>query len=373
MGCCEFIFAALLAVLVLSPAADSTRIRGTWKYDPDNRMKYLTKFGVQTGHDVIAYGRSVRSRESHVGFNDALVLAFVPSSTWKRFYDIEKKDKRTCQDFMAGPFNASRSPDSRCSNPGTADLYRVVPCDYQLECKNQFGPPVPSSNLTFRITSPRTQFYYLFLVGCHQNSTVTGDPCTWATSDAISIDYNIHIVNQDPELTREPDPMIYEFSYDLIGLMIIYIIFFCIYFTLAVFQLLIHSCLCTPHGYKHHRLTVIFSVSLVLETLHVLLIMIHYCVFSKDGVGVTPLFYIGQAANFFSDWLLILVLILIGKGWQITTATVRWKKVTLVVWILYIVVSGVFLVWIMVSLSLGGADLPLLSPQFRDSLVLYHQ
>lgn len=345
--------AVVLALLIsLFPAADLTRIRGSWRYDLDNRLSYLTKFGVQRSHEVFAYGSSVRSKASHVGLTDSLVLAFVPSSTWDSFYDVEKKTRRTCKDFMAGPFNTSTSPDSRCSDPGTSDLYRIVPCDYQLVCKNQHGALVPGSNLTFRTTSPETQYYYLFLVGCRQNTSISA-PCEWTASSEVAIDYDIHIVNQDPELTPDPNPFIYEFSYHLIGMMVIYIIFSCIYLTVAFFHLVMHSFVCTPPGYKHHRITVIFTVSLVLEFVHVVLVMIHYCVFSVDGVGVKALFFMGQATNFLSDWLLILVLVLIGKGWQITRATVRWKKITLVVWILYIVVSAIFFTWTVVSMWVG--------------------
>ena len=350
----ECIFPALLTLLALSRVSHQTRIRGSWKYDPGNRLEYLTKFGVRERHQVFVYGTAEQTGASHVGFDDRLALAFVPSATWKHFYDSESKTRHACNEFMYGPFNDSLSPDSRCSG-GTEDLYRVVPCDYQRECNNQHVPPVPGSKFTFRPTATESQFYYLFIVGCNRNANASR-PCEWYASQGISIEYDIHLVNQDPALVPEPDPFVNEFSYELIGMMVIYILFSCIYFSLTFFHLLMHSCVCTPPNYKHHRLTVLFSVSLVLETLHVLFVMTHYCVFSVDGVGVKPLFYIGQALNFLSDWLLILVLILIGKGWQITTATVRWKKVTLVVWFLYIIVSGIFFVWIVVSYNLSSSS-----------------
>lgn len=348
MGLYSSILLGLLGLQALCHVAHSTRLRGNWKYDQGNRLKYLTKFGVQDNHEVFVYGTVYRTKGDHVALKP-LTLAFVPSSTWGHFFTKEDNTRSFCNDSMYFPFNSSHAPDPRCSGPD--DFYRNVPCNYQHECRNQFGPLVPGGNttFTFRITSPTSQYYYLFLVGCYQNAANTSLPCQWFPSQDISIDYNIHIVNQDPELTPEPNPFVYEFSYQLIGMMIIYILFSCIYFTVTFFHLLMHSCLCTPHNYKHHRLTVIFTVSLFLEMLHVLCVMTHYCVFSEDGVGVLPIFYIGQILNFLSDWLLILVLLLIGKGWQITTATVRWKKVTLVVWLTYILVSAIFFVWIVVS------------------------
>lgn len=347
MTFCKVVIIAVMVALL--PTAVPTRIKGRWSYHPSNRLKYLTKFGVQKNHEVITYGASVRTKDT-VGLTDQLVLAFVPTSTWDSFYNKEKHSGHSCEDFMSGPFNASITPYSQCST-GTSDLYRVVPCNYQQECKNQNNVPIaPGSNLTFRITSPKTQFYYLFLVGCRQNSSISR-LCDWTESSDIVIDYDIHIVNQDPDpaITPHPDPFVYQFSYDQVGLMVVYIIFSSIYLAVVGFHLTMHSCICTPHGYKHHRITNIFSVSLVLEFLHVVLVMTHYCVFSVNGVGVLALLFIGQVTNFLSDWLLILVLILIGKGWQITTATVRWKVITLVVWILYILVSAIFFTWTVVS------------------------
>ena len=345
-------WAVLLAVLAFSPLAMATRIRGSWSYRPSgDRLIYLTKFGVQEGHQVYAYGTSVRRTSGgHVGFDETLVLGFVPSSTWERFYRLERRSGHDCQDFMEPPFKGSLAPDERCYQKNyTADLYRMVPCDYQQQCKNQhLTPLVPRSAFTFRITSHSSQYFYLFMVGCNQNANTTL-PCVWFPSNDVAIDYDIHIVNQDPQFPT--NPFTYEFSYNLIGMMIAYIIFTCVYFAVLIFHLLVHSCICTPHNYKHHRLTHIFTSSLLLEALHVLLVMAHYCVYSKNGVGVAALLYMGQALNFISDWLLILVLILIGKGWQITTATIRWKKTTLVIWITYIFVSAIFFSWILVRIT----------------------
>lgn len=345
MSLCKVVIFALMIGLL--PTALPTRIKGTWSYHPSNKLKYLTKFGVQKNHEIFTYGTSLRTRNT-VGLTDQLVLAFVPTSTWDRFYNLEKHNSH-CEHIMTVPFNTSMSPYSQCSK-GTADLYRVVPCNYQQECKNQQGLLAPGSNLTFRTTSPETQYYYLFLVGCRQNSS-TAPLCDWTESSSVDIEYDLHIVTQDPDpaLTPRPDPFIYQFSYDKVGMMVIYIIFSSIYLAVVAFHLIMHSWFCTPRGYKHHRITNIFSVSLVMEFLHIVLIMTHYCVFSVNGVGVQALLFIGQATNFLSDWLLILVLILIGKGWQITTATVRWKVITLVVWIAYIIVSAIFFTWTVVS------------------------
>ncbi|CAI8045908.1 hypothetical protein GBAR_LOCUS25381 [Geodia barretti] len=188
----------VIAVLALSPPVQPTRIRSSWSYNQGTRLNYLTKFGVQKGHQVFAYGGSLRksSSSSHYGYDETLVLAFVPSSTWDKFYHLESDDRRDCQRFMA-PFNGSLSSDDRCYRQGndTADLYRVVPCDHQETCRNQHNIPlVHGSNFTFRIVSPSTQYYYLFLVACIQNNG--SQPCEWFASGSVAIDFNVHIVNQ---------------------------------------------------------------------------------------------------------------------------------------------------------------------------------
>lgn len=340
----------LLLAFPLIDETDATRIRGSWNHDRGGeRIKFLAKFGVQRDHEVFTYGNCSRADSSFVSFTDKLALAFIPTSVWDAFYSKEKKASEQCEAFMSGPFNRSIAPDDRCSVPGDRDYFRVVPCDTQKSCQNQHSVPLVSgSKFTFRTESTSTQYYYLVLVGCLQN-TSTSNPCEWTESGEFGVDYDIHIVNNDPDKILRPDPFVYEFPYNLIGLMVVYIVFTFIYLTLLVFHVTMHTRLCTPHGYRHHRLTLFFGVSLLLEFFHVTLVMIHYSVFSVNGVGVVALLYMGQAANFMSDWMLILVLILIGKGWQLTTATVRWKKVTAGIWALYILVSGVFFVWTVVS------------------------
>lgn len=351
----------LLASLLLH-GVDATRIRGGWKHDRDGgKIKFLAKFGVERGHEVFTFGTVSRAGNSFVAFDDKLALAFIPTSAWDKLYGKEKKKGTQCEAFMSAPFNRSIAPDKLCSVPGDRDYFRVVPCDKRTQCQNQHSESVPlvsGSEFTFRTESTSTQYYYLVLVACLQNTTAD-DPCQWAESGEVGVDYDIHIVNNDPDMTVSPDPFVYQFPYNLIGLMVVYIVFTFIYLTLLVFHVTMHTRLCTPTGYRHHRITFIFGFSLLLEFLHIALVMIHYSVFSVDGMGVVALLYLGQAANFTSDWLLILVLILIGKGWQLTTATVRWKKVTAVIWVLYIVVSGLFFVWTVVSehhYTVGGLE-----------------
>ena len=341
---------AALLLFLLALEGDATRIRGSWHHDEHGgKIKYLTKFGVQRDHEIFAYGTCARTGKNFVSLHDKLALVFVPQSVWDAFYSRERR-KDSCEDFMSSPFNRSVAPDDRCSDPGDQDYFRVVPCDHRGACQNQpvYVPLVVGSSFTFRVNSTDTQYYYMALVGCLQNTSSTR-PCDWARSDSFGVRYDIHIVNSDP------DPFVYEFPYNHIGLAVVYIVFSFVYLALLIFHLAMYSPVCTPRGYKHHRLPALFTFSLVLEFLHVALVMTHYSVFSVDGVGVKPLLYMGQVANFISDWLLILVLILIGKGWQVTIATVRWKKTTTVIWLLYIVVSAVFFAWTVVGGAVGVA------------------
>ena len=353
--CRRVYWIACLLSLLASPfffPVDALRLSGSWDYRDSSRvqLKYVGKFGVQKGHEVWAYGNSVARHGSRlVGLNKFLVLAFVDTSTWDDFYGKAGKGG-SCESAMSVAFNHSLAPEDRCSASHGRPLYRLVPCLPGRACQNQGHVSlVRGSNLTFSLRSPSTQYYYIFLAGCLQSNHSSASLCRWFTSDSVSVDYDLHIVNNNPDLVSNPDPLVYEFSYDQIGLMVAYVVFAFMYLGLLVFHVAMNTPLCTPAGYKHHCMTLTFSLSLFLDFFHVLLVMTHYCVFAVDGVGVKALLYMGQALNFLSDWLLILVLILIGKGWQITTVTVRWKKVTLVLWMLYIFISAIFFSWIVVS------------------------
>ena len=339
-------FVVMLLLLCGLESVSPTHLRGkvTFK-EGGSFVTFLSKFGIKRGHHAFFFGRSKRIVDSPVALHSLLTLAFIPVSVWKAFYH----DSKVCQYVFTHSLSNSISTNPDCES-GKADYLRVFPCE-QPPCNNQPEEVdlIGVSEFTYRINhSTATEFYYAILIACTRNATLN---CDWAPSEDVTFTYDMRIVNQDPDITPTPNPYIYEFPYELQGVLIVYMVFAMCYVVLVAFQIVINTRLCTSVGYIVHRLVKIFTLSLVLELIHVVLILIHYSVFAHDGVGVVALKYLGEMSAVVSDWFLILVLILIGKGWQLTTSTVRRRRVTFVVWVLYIAFSALYFMWMVVRLT----------------------
>ena len=352
MGSSAYVLLLLLFLGGLETVSP-TRLRGKETFRSGGSfVKLLTKFGIKRGHDAFFFGTAKRVIDSPIEFLSQLTLAFIPVNVWKDFYHDSRVyfSAQKCQNVFTHSLRNSISTNPICQSEGTADYLRDLPCHPTSPCNNQPGEVdlVGGSEFTYRITrSNATEFYYAILIACTRNAT---ENCFWASSSSVTFTYNMVIVNQDPDNTLTPNPYIYEFPYELQGLLIMYMVFTTCYVVLVSFQIVIITRLFTPLNYTVHRLVKIFIVSVILELAHVSFILTHYAVYAHDGIGVEALKYLGEVSTVVSDWLLILVLILIGKGWQLTTSTVRHKKVTLTVWGLYIVFSAIYFVWMVVRL-----------------------
>lgn len=351
----------LLAVLSSLDYVTPTRLTGSVNYSAKNRelVVFLTRFGVKSGRDVYLFGAANRvHKDGHwIGFNSRMTLAFIPQAAWNDFYRNAGKLRSiaTCQDVMAST-QLNRSVivgDNACAS-GREDYIRKLPCDPPTGDHTVCNQPedvklVPHSNFTYRRQNASdTEFYYIFILACSRNATAT---CDWAGSDEVYFNYDISIVNSDP-IAPNYDHFDYEFPYEFHGVLILEMLFTILYLILTVVQFILHSRLVAGKGYTPHLLIQIFTISLILNLLHVTCEMIHFSVYAANGIGVIALKYFGEVFNQLSDWLLILVLILVAKGWQVTTSTIRWKKVTSVVWGVYIFVSGIYFIWMVVSVCM---------------------
>lgn len=348
----------LLFFLLLASPSRGTLMRGSLAYkERRNYFRFLTRFGVAGGHQVHVFGNSTRVGNSVVGFSSRMAMAFLPEDAWHRFNaQSEKSQASWCYGVMQKALNDSRTTTD-CSN-GTQDYLRVLPCTGG-ECGNQpSGELLPGTMFTYNILSPRTQFYYLLLIGCTQGVNASLHKplsCDWSYSEEIDLSYSIHLTSGDPQEIPH-NPFIYEFSYEHNGALIIAIVFLILYIILTVSHFTAHIPPFNPHGCRMHRLVAIFTLSLSLKVIHVVLDTTHFAVFAHDGVGVIGLRYSGEICNLLSDWVLILVFILIGKGWQITMCSLRWKKVTFTIWAVYITFSFAYFVWVVVSDGRMGRD-----------------
>ena len=346
----------LLPVILLSLCAPApvgaTRVRGSLSHNHtsgDFTWKILAKFGVKEGQSVIAYG-NVTSNKHFIAIDSGMILAFVPKKVWDTFYEKVKhvEGSRRCS-YVMSAFNSSIWNLYDCpESSGQDDYLRVVPC-YGGLCSNQPNRPgdlVPGSSLTYQLNSaPRTEFWYMLFVGCYRNDT--SNPCVWATSKSSSFSYDISIVNSEnsPNFVKKHNIFRYQFPYDTQGLLLTYMVFMSCYVVLVLFHFVFHSPLFNTSQHVMHSLTKLFTLSLLSDALHVGLFLIHYGLYAQSGVGIEPIKYAGYFVNHFSDWVLILVMVLMAKGWQLTTCNVRWKKITLSVWVVYLFFSLIYFVY----------------------------
>lgn len=356
-------FSSLLSAVILlscgSAVVRSTQVRGSISYDADNGQRnfvfFLSRFGVQKGHQMYTYGTVYRNNNDQISYHSLMTLVLIPQGTWDNFYGKAPRHSSyssgKCEEVITTTLNSSKMlDDDRCPSRGSKDYLRKVPCDYLDGVYTQCNQPpnlsvINGQNFTFHVIgAPKTEYYYLFLMTCTRNSTVK---CEWAATSEISISYDIHLVNAHP---NDTNPYTNEFPYDLQGTLTLQMVFSMFYLTLIPIHFILHSRFCVKgRRYSMHILVKVFSASLVLESLYVVLELLHSSVYASNGQGVVALKYLGEVANQISDWLLILVVILVGKGWQVTTSSLRWSKVTAGIWGAYIVFSAAYFVWMVVS------------------------
>ena len=354
----RFSFSLFVLVLVLcGPIVSATRVTNSLEYSnvKKNLLFYLTRFAVEKDHSMYTYGSLERTNPNDfITFHSRMILALLPQGLWDKMYSksLERYNDDKCEEVITQILNDSiLLVDDRCPG-GDKDYLRLVPCDHENEIFKSCNQPsyieaIDKSDFTYHVSSaPRTEYYYLFLMSCSINSNGS-TICDWSPTDSIKINYDIHLVNDRPD---QANLYTNEFPYNLQGTLTLYLVFVIFYIFLIVTHFLLHSRFCVRRRrYSMHVLVKIFSFSLVLESGYVLLELIHSSVYAANGVGAIALKYLGEISNQFSDWLLILVVILVGKGWQVTTSNLRWSKVTILIWVAYIFFSAVFFVWMVVS------------------------
>lgn len=347
----------LLFVLTWARTAIATRAQGSLSYTSESQgmLHYMTRFGVGKGRDFFVYGEVTRSKSELVPFYSRMVLALLPQQTWDYLYSNASQPYTSCDKLLSDPLENSRLDDySECKDKNhTMDYLRIVPCehkegDFRLCNQPTTYDVVEGYDFTYQVAAaPQTEFYYLVFLTCSRNFTKDNE-CGWTRTVAITVQYNIHLVNSRP---NQSNPYTNEFSYELEGVLTLQLFFTMSYLLLATVHFLLHVKCCKARSrYSMHILVKVFSGSLVLEALYVFTELIHISIYAGNGKGEVAIQYLGEVCNQFSDWLLILVVILVGKGWQVTTSSLRWSKVTMLIWGAYIVFSGIFFIWTVVSI-----------------------
>ena len=347
-----------LCVLLAHRLSSGTRISGTISHEHRGgsvELFYLSKFGVAAENPLFVFG-AVQRRDLFIQYDSQMVLVLLPQGTTNQL--MNNYLSLDCSQLFTQVLNDSKYvAEDKCVG-GSMDYVRTLPCErkHSNACNQPHNIPIIGGNndFTYHVeSSPSTQYYYLFMLACVHNITEL-DVCEWGETEESNVLYDITLANSNPE-NNTVNPFTYQFPYELQGVLILQMIFSVVYFILLTVHFLVHSGVCAkacpkPGGAcKMHRLPVLFTVSLFFEFVHILLDLIHYSAYAGNGYGAVWCKYLGEVANQVSDWLLILVLILIGKGWMVTTCALRWRKLTFGIWGAYVFFFTMYFVWTVVS------------------------
>jgi hypothetical protein len=121
------------------------------------------------------------------------------------------------------------------------------------------------------------------------------------------------------QITYLQDPLTWDrqFSYDEQGLLQLHVVYFIFYCLLMAAH--VYGTLEFIRKDAYHPILRILTAAIALELLSDFCMMIHYAVYKNDGLGVSGLNALGTLFNMGAELMLIFMLILISKGWAITS------------------------------------------------------
>lgn len=336
------LFGVMLLVLILNAETVSClHLKGTWR--TDKFFFFLAKFGFQKTNSfdrVNTQGYIFGNITSRMNTSYPVRFVVLDKGHFVSYYknrSVEPKQK-ACE--MMFKEIDSIAYDAQCYDDGLEDFLRKIPCPSDKLCVDEDVPErvVPGYQFTYQIQDiNQPRFWYVSLVACHRS----GDKphCKWVeeTTSEVAIDYDIWLVNGNP-FNRHQNPFEYQFSFDRMDTVELYLIFFVLYLILVPVQA--YAVL-----RQKHLITRLFTLSLLLEPIGILLNVIHVLTFAFDGVGVDTLSILGDIMDILSQTLFMLLLLLLAKGWAITSQEMTYKPVLFGVWSTYLCVNILLYVW----------------------------
>ena len=152
------------------------------------------------------------------------------------------------------------------------------------------------------------RFWYLSLISCYWQPTT----CQWEkVDDNFQINYDIWIVNGNPEANSRDNRFEYQFSFEIHDVVEIYSICILLYLLVPLPFLLFKL-----HSLSHVKHPILVSYFLFQFFFFIgnTLTLLHYLIFAYDGIGVKILMYIGDLITIIGESILILLLLFIAKG-----------------------------------------------------------
>ena len=187
-----------------------------------------------------------------------------------------------------------------------------------------------------------SRYWYISVVSCYRDTT-HGRKCRWAHNrdQHVYLDYDLWLVNGDPS-AKHLNPFEHQFSFELHDVFEIHMI------VLSVCSLLFAVWM-YAFMKQRHQITNILTLSIASEILGIMCNVIHVTVFAFNGWGVTWLGVAGDFILLISQCIFMLFLLLVAKGWQITSNELSRKRTFFSVWGIYTLLNLVLFVWNLVS------------------------
>ena len=155
-------------------------------------------------------------------------------------------------------------------------FFRAVPCSPNSLCIEEDQPQnvVKNSQFTFRIQDLyQARFWYISIVACKRNLST----CNWEFVEKFpNLEYDIFVVNGNPESKLHKSIFKYEFSSDKQDLYQVYLVVMLIYTILTPLQ--IHAAI-----KQEHPITKMLAGGLIAQFVALLCINIHFTLVAFTG------------------------------------------------------------------------------------------
>lgn len=338
MNVVSFLFkVSSFAFALFISRATCLHLTGTWR--TSDFFLFLSRFGFQkTDPGMLddTQGFIYGNITSHAKINSYFNLVLVDSEYFMEYYGNSSLINTAGCKKMFDKIDTIAF-DSSCQKYRTQDFLRKIPCPTGKLCIDEDNPKNLQSGFQFtykvqNIAQPR--YWYLSLVACHRDSR----SCKWTANTTLDfeVDYDIWLVNGDPA-SKHLNPFEHQFSFEMHDVFEIYLVFTVLY--IIVIPVWIYA-----YRQQVHPITKLLTVCISTEFAGVVLNFLHVLIFSINGVGAEWLKDFGNLLGIFAECFFMLILLLIAKGWTITSMKLTSRRLLFMFWGTYTALNALFFI-----------------------------
>lgn len=352
-----FVVALVTVICLAAFYAKSTtalHLEGTWH--SKDFFVFLAKFGFQKTNKQkmedtqgYIYGNIIAVNTNSSGTavaHEDLTLVVVDSEYFLDYYGNRTLPLESVCPVMFTTIDTIAF-DYVCNTHGLEDFLRAIPCPQGKLCSDEDNPAnvLPGFQFTFKVRdTQQPRFWYISIVSCVRDRAKK--QCKWEPTnkrEPIIIQYDIWIVNGNPT-SKGLNPFEHQFSFEFHDVFEIHLVAFLL---IAVIMFLwIYAFL-----KQQHLITKLLTVVFAGELLSTILSLIHVTTFSFNGVGVEWMNKFGTLVDIVVQCLFMMFLLMLAKGWAITTNELRWKSVLFGICGAYTLLNLFLYIWNIVEID----------------------